>query len=168
MKTIRFIILAIFMLCTLQGNAQFNSNRIINKTDNANVTGILLTGLQALNLDSMTITVISINKIKTLKRVESECNTTFSAFIAGYKNEYVIYIDNTDKAETLNILSHELIHLYQIYTNNLLIGDNYIIWQQIHIYSFNTINYNKSPWEIEARECSILLRQQINKILNYE
>lgn len=166
MKTIKIIFLAMFMLCVLPSNAQFNSNRIINKTDNAHVTGILLTGLQALNLDSITITVVSINKIKTLKRVESECNTTFDAFIVGFKHEYVIYIDNMDKDKSLDRLSHELIHLYQIYTGNLVVADTYILWQQSSIHPFKTINYSKSPWEIEAKDCSILLRYQINKILS--
>ena len=87
------------------------------------------------------------------------------ACIIGQDDTYIIYVDNNmNRSQYITTFSHELIHLKQYYTKELIVKNNITIWkgQQINL---NNVVYQDRPWEIEAFSNQKDLENKMNNIL---
>ena len=75
---------------------------------------------------------------------------TYLAIVKKYDNCYVIWIDEMNKANSIKILSHELVHIQQYNNKKLMINNNKIYWEQKEYFNIEYVNYNNRPWENEA------------------
>lgn len=186
-KTVMIIVLIMIILVSIINiiikNQPFDvpvdmksTNYIYNdtKTNRIYLDTVLIVGLRELNINNVKVIVrdISYEDTKILKGYELKglilnqdneylvLNTDKKELNAD--NEYLILIKNTDREESIEILSHELIHLKQIYDKRLIIKD-IIIWDD-KIYS-PTLPYPDRPWENEAFSQSGNLEKRINEKL---
>jgi hypothetical protein len=68
------------------------------------------------------------------------------------------------RVESIQTLSHELIHLKQYNDHKLVITEEVVYWND-EIVNLDEINYGQRPWEIEAFSKQNKLTQEIKKEL---
>jgi hypothetical protein len=102
---------------------------------------------------------------ETKKQFSSEME--LKAHIKGLGKQYVIWVDDMGRYETITVLSHELIHLRQYYNGKLVVSNEFIKWdnQVISVNELSNIDYNARPWEIEAFQEQRYLDIDIRKVL---
>lgn len=139
-------------------------NFIQNKTDKPYLDSIVYVGMNELGIDGTYIIIKPLTE-ETKKQFSSEIE--LKAHIKGLGKQYVIWIDDMGRDETITVLSHELIHLRQYYNGKLVVSDGLIKWndQIIPVTELSTIDYNARPWEIEAFQEQKYLDIDIRKVL---
>lgn len=169
---IGIIIILIFVLVIFlkkQTDTTFNqiklseTNIISNRANQKYLDTIVSVGLDELNIQKILVVIRPITQEirNQLNKKESELDV--KAFIIGKNNQYIIYIVDTDRNSSIDIISHELIHLQQTQTGKLVKGTDVILWEGVE-YS-PQIEYQQRPWEIEAFEISGELKSKIQNRL---
>jgi hypothetical protein len=139
-------------------------NFIQNKTDKPYLDSIIHVGMNELGISGTYIIIKPLTE-ETKKQFSSEMN--LKAHIKGLGKQYVIWVDDMDREESITVLSHELIHLRQYYNGKLIVTNELIKWddQIIPVNELSTIDYNSRPWEIEAFQEQKYLDIDIIKVL---
>jgi regulatory protein YycI of two-component signal transduction system YycFG len=138
-------------------------NLIVNRTDETYLVDIIHVGLKLLDIKG---TRIIISNIPTDYTPPDNVTGTVHGFIRYYAGDYYgIYIAKADEIESINILSHELIHLHQYYSKRLKQGRKYYIWKNDTLYKPLKYSYTEKPWEIEAREIGDMLNFSIKSLI---
>jgi hypothetical protein len=166
---ILLIIFGIYKLSTRKERTfkivQITKNNFIqNKTDKPYLDSIIHVGMNELGIGGTYIIIRPLTE-ETKKQFSNEIE--LKAHIKGLGKQYVIWIDDMGRDETIRVLSHELIHLRQYYNGKLVVSDGLIKWndQIIPINELSTIDYNARPWEIEAFQEQKYLDIDIRKVL---
>jgi len=134
-----------------------NDNYIKNKTEMKYLDTILSVGLNELQIKGVTIYVRGISIKKNLGDLE------LKGHIIGIGNQYLLEIDKVSKSEVISILSHELIHLHQMNSGDLMVTEKYVIWK--HDTLSDIKSYENREWEIEAFGLGEKLEKKINDVL---
>jgi len=139
-------------------------NFIQNKTDKPYLDSIVHVGMNELGIDG---TYIIIKPLTEEAKQQFSNKLELKAHIKGLGKQYVIWVDDMDRDETITVFSHELIHLRQYYNGKLIVSDGLIKWndQIIPVNELSTIDYNARPWEIEAFQEQKYLDIDIRKVL---
>lgn len=120
---------------------------------------IVQVGLDALELKGVSVLVKDMDKDRNIG------DYTVEAFIIGSNKQYIIFVNTMSRDTALEVLSHELIHLFQIERNKLQKRSNYIIWDGDTILNPNELDYGDRPWEKEAFLFGRHLEKEIRKEL---
>ena len=139
-------------------------NFIQNKTDKPYLDSIIHIGMNELGISG---TYIIIKPLTEESKQQFSNELELKAHIKGLGKQYVIWVDDMDRDETITVFSHELIHLRQYYNGKLIVSDGLIKWndQIIPTNELSTIDYNARPWEIEAFQEQKYLDIDIRKVL---
>jgi len=139
-------------------------NFIQNKTDKPYLDTIIHIGMNNLGIDG---TYIIIKPLTDEVKQQFSDELELKAHIKGLGKQYVIWVDNMDREESILVFSHELIHLRQYYNRKLVISNGLIKWdeQVISVNELSTIDYYARPWEIEAFQEQRYLETDIKKVL---
>jgi hypothetical protein len=166
---ILLIIFGIYKLTTIKEKTfklvYINKHNFIqNKTDKPYLDSIVHVGMNELGINGTYIIIRSLTK-ETKKQFSTDIE--LKAYIKGLGKQYVIWVDDMGRDETITVLSHELIHLRQYYNGKLVVSDELIKWnnQIIPVNELSTIEYNARPWEIEAFQEQKYLDIDIRKVL---
>jgi hypothetical protein len=142
--------------------AQFSENNIvINYTKYPYMDTIVYVGLDSLDMCDMTVTV---------KRLSEEAKANFPedlelrGMIYGDGHQYVMYVTDASRSEHINIVAHELIHLRQYYSKQLVYDGWYVYWNRAK-YDLKEIEYGIRPWEADAFQQEVGLEKQIKSVL---
>ena len=68
------------------------------------------------------------------------------------------------REESITIISHELIHLKQYFTKELVYSNGVIYWDKKE-FVLNDIGYGDRPWETDAFKKEIQLSNKIKSVL---
>lgn len=121
--------------------------KIVNATKTNYLDTIVYAGLKSIDIDSVNVAIISIDRVKKCIDKEND-DIQIKAFVVGHDNIYQIYIGDYSKRVSISIISHEIVHIKQYYNKKLIdIGNNTFIWERD---TTNVMNYNDRPWEKEA------------------
>ena len=138
-----------------------NENGVRNTTQNQYLDTIVQVGLDALELKGVSVLVRDMDKDRKIGDYEVE------AYIIGSDKQYIIFVNPMSRDKALEVLSHELIHLFQSERRKLQKRSNYIIWEGDTILNPNEIEYGDRPWEKEAflfgRHLEKEIREQLVK-----
>jgi hypothetical protein len=139
-------------------------NFIQNKTNKPYLDSIIHVGMNELGISGTYIIIKPLTE-QTKQQFSSELN--LKAHIKGLGKQYVIWVDDMDRDESITVLSHELIHLRQYYNGKLIVTNELIKWddQVIPVNELSSIDYNARPWEIEAFQEQKYLDIDIRKVL---
>lgn len=140
------------------------TNNVVNKTDLFYIDSIVYLGLNYLKIDS---TYILIRPISDEVKDNFDPHVTLKAHIIGNRKQYMLWVDNMSRSESITVLAHELIHLKQYNDGRFLIENDYIIWND-NIYTYdevNSIEYFKREWELEAFKKSFDLETYLRSVL---
>jgi hypothetical protein len=122
------------------------SNLTRNYTDMKYLDTIVRVGLNELNMKDIGVIIRPMGSIKNLENFK---DLDIEAYIVGSGKIYTIYIKNSNRSESITIISHELIHLLQSNTNQLVIDKGVIFWMGEEV-DIKKVPYAERPWEIEA------------------
>ena len=61
----------------------------------------------------------------------------------------MLFIDDVNREESITIISHELIHLKQYLTKELVYSNGIVYWYKKEL-TLNDIGYGDRPWETDA------------------
>ena len=139
-----------------------NNNIINTLKEKTYLDTIVYSGIKSLELKGLIIIIKPLSdNIK--KNFSSELE--LKAFITGEDNSYTIYVEtNMSRSVYITTFSHELIHLKQYYTKDLIMKNNIPIWKGKEV-NLNSVIYQDRPWEIEAFANQKDLEAKMNKIL---
>lgn len=170
-KELIVLVIIIFITITLivirKGDKPFKkvdiqtSNHITNLTAKPYVDTILVAGIKELGIENTFIVV------KTLENTEKEFADIvydLKGHIVNSGNQYIIYVIDTNKDNTIEILSHELIHMKQFYTKELEIKKINVVWRN-KIYDGINIPYDQRPWELDASSREDSLKEKMQEFL---
>jgi hypothetical protein len=137
---------------------------VANRTEDNYLDSVVYVGLNELGMDSLAITIRPITD-EVKQQFDSE--GTLKAHILGRGRQYIIFLDDMGRDESIKVLSHELIHLRQYVTQKLILHKNEVIWdgKVISGYEVSESKYNDRPWEIEAFAEQRQLENKIRNIL---
>ena len=140
------------------------TNMVSNRTEDNYLDSVVYVGLNELGMDSIAVTIRPITD-EVKQQFDSE--GTLKAHILGRGRQYIIFLDDMGRDESIKVLSHELIHLRQYVTQKLILHKNEVIWdgKVISGYEVSESKYNDRPWEIEAFAEQRQLESKIRNIL---
>lgn len=140
------------------------TNMVANRTEDNYLDSIVYVGLNELGMDSIAITIRPITE--DVKR-QFDSEGTLKAHILGRGKQYIIFLDDMGRDESIKVLSHELIHLRQYVTKKLILHKTEVVWdgEVISEYKVSELKYEDRPWEIEAFAEQRQLENKIRNIL---
>jgi hypothetical protein len=140
------------------------TNMVANRTEDNYLDSVVYVGLNELGMDSLAVTIRPITD-EVKQQFDSE--GTLKAHILGRDRQYIIFLDDMGRDESIKVLSHELIHLRQYVTKKLVLHKNEVVWdgEIISEYRVSELKYDDRPWEIEAFAEQRQLENRIRNIL---
>lgn len=80
---------------------------------------------------------------------KSQFDGELKAHIRYHNGIFYLFTEEFDRKESIEVLCHEVIHIQQYTTGNLIYEDGFVIWLGEPI-ELNSIEYEKRPWEDDA------------------
>jgi hypothetical protein len=143
------------------------TNTVYNTANKDFYDEVVQVGLRELGMDSM---IVSIKQITQSSKDKFDTDTELRAHIlpnGSRGNNYVIWIDDMGRFESIVVISHELIHLAQYQNKELIIEKDGVVWKGIKFtyQDISYIDYRTRPWERDAFNKEKTLRFKIQDIL---
>jgi hypothetical protein len=163
MKTIRFFLI-VLLISIFEPNVKGNidSNHITNNSVVMNVEKYVRSGLHYLKLNSLNILIKDLPK-EFIASFEN--GIELKGFVSKHDEGYIIYVLNgITKKDLINMISHEIVHISQYETNELMVCSGTIIWKGYDFNNLSNISYESLPWEVEAFNNQNRIRKQISSI----
>ena len=123
-----------------------NINYVNNNTGKNYYDTIIKVGLDKLNLRDISILITPLSP--SIKSSLGD-NYELKAHLRENGDEYVLFIDDVNREESITIISHELIHLKQYLTKELVYSNGIVYWYKKE-FTLNDIGYGDRPWETDA------------------
>jgi len=95
---------------------------------------------------------------------KSQFDGSLKAHIRNYNNIFYIFIDEMDKSEAITVLSHEVVHVKQYVSGDLIYDNGWIVWKDQTL-TLDEVSYENRGWEIEAFDQEGQIANQVQKIL---
>lgn len=134
-----------------------STNIVYNTTDRKYLDTIVIVGLKKLNIENTRVVIRNVENTGVIP------GYNLKAYILNKNNDYLIYIKEASRAESIEILAHELIHYKQYHDRRLFDLNTSIQWEG-KSYS-PSFEYEQRPWEIEAFAKSNELEKSLNNEL---
>jgi predicted metallopeptidase len=71
------------------------------------------------------------------------------AHVRYFNGTYYLFLDKYDRRESIDIISHEIIHISQYNTGQLIYENGELYWEG-EFYDLETLDYDNRPWERDA------------------
>lgn len=139
-----------------------STNIIVNQTSSSYYDTILFLGLTKLGISGVFVDIRNLSK-NSVADSENK-GMDLSAHIRELNGNYYIFTGELGRHESINVLSHELIHLQQYHTGRLKYGNDTVTWDG-EKFGKDEIPYKFRPWEIDAEESGNKLSKELTKTL---
>lgn len=163
MKMVR-IFLIVLLISTLSPIVKGNSdtNRIVNYSQVPDIENYVRIGLELLHIHTINVVINNLNN-DVKKSFQNDIE--LEGYVSKLEGGYIIHVINgLSKRDLISMLSHELIHIKQYETNELIIIKNTVIWQGHDLTALTKTEYETRPWEIEAYNNEESIRIQLKKV----
>lgn len=137
------------------------NNTVVNYTRYPYLDTIAYVGLDELGMCDIELEIKALSE-QAKKNFSSELQ--LRGLIYGSGSKYTMWIDKAERKEHSNIVAHELIHLRQYYSKQLIHDGFYVYWNRAK-YDLKEIEYGSRPWEADAFEHEVILERAINSKL---
>jgi hypothetical protein len=137
-------------------------NHITNLTNIVYLDTIVSVGLSKLKQSNIFVVILPLTKRQIDQFADSG---ELKAQIVGNDGNYIIFVSDLTRNESITAISHELIHLNQYQSGRLKIDSTGVIWEGNLI---DNLLYEERPWEIEAFSEQKNLSNKIEKVLKIQ
>jgi hypothetical protein len=139
-----------------------SSNIVFNYTSKEYLDTIILAGLRKYGLEGIIITVYPLSK-ETRQGLLSDYDV--NANLVYENKKFTLWVnEDLNRYQSINVLSHELVHLTQYYDGRLVLKDNVPYWKGIRM-PIETLEYKSRPWEQEAIKFGLYLEDSLLNFL---
>ena len=137
-----------------------NNNLVVNNSLPKYIYTILSVGLDQAGLVGTTIVVnqMSSNAENLIPDYE------LKAHIREWGGTFYLFLGDFNRNESIKILSHEIIHIHQYYSEELKYFNGKVYWKGDE-FDLNSLDYDKRPWEEDAFDREKPLSNAIQSIL---
>lgn len=80
---------------------------------------------------------------------KSQFDGQLKAHVRYFNSNFYLFTNDMDRKEAIEVLCHEVIHMYQYSSGDLIYNENGVIWKGESI-DLNSKEYEERPWENEA------------------
>lgn len=136
------------------------NNLIVNNAQPKYIDTILSVGLDQAGLAGVTVVVNEMSDGAENMIPDYE----LKAHIREWGGVFYLFIGSVSKSEAIKVLSHEIIHIHQYYSDELKYFDGKVYWKGDE-YDLNDVNYDKRPWEEDAFDRERPLSNAVGAIL---
>ena len=137
------------------------NNTVTNYTKYPYMDTIAYVGLDSLGMCEVTL---EIKKLSQEAKDNFGSNYELKGLIFGAGKHYTMWIDDASRSEHVNIVSHELVHLRQYLSKQLIYDGFYVYWNRAK-YDVKEMEYSTRPWEADAFERQVELSKKIKSAL---
>ena len=137
-------------------------NSVSNNTKFYFYDTIMNVGLSELGLKNISVTIQPLTE-KSKQDADAQ-GITLEAHLREYSGIYYLFMNESSKDQSIEIISHELIHLEQYESKRLVFENDTLTWNN-QKFSRAEIPYDDRPWEIEAFSKGKDLAQKVRNIL---
>ena len=142
--------------------AQYSENNyVVNYTGYPYMDTVVYVGLDSLGMCDITVEV---KKLTQEAKNNFPENIELRGLLFGSGKQYTMWIDEASRKEHVRIVAHELIHLRQYHSKQLIYDGFYVYWARAK-YDLKEIEYFSRPWEADAFEHEVKLDRQIRSVL---
>jgi len=134
-------------------------NAVLNRTEKNYLDTIVNIGLSELRISGVTVLIDPLEQELTTGEYDIQ------AHIIGTQNQFIIFTDKFSREKSIEVMSHELIHLQQYNKGRLVKINGGVIWEGYLIESIEHIPYMSRPWELEAFVLGENLKRTLRTIL---
>jgi len=135
------------------------NNSIFNKEMPSYYDTIISVGLDAAGISGVYVVVGQLTDA-----AKEQFNGELKAHIRFYNGVYYLFTNEMDRTEAIRVISHELIHVNQYNTGQLIYDNGEITWNN-EKYDLSTLDYDYRPWEKDAFDKEGDLSNKISEIL---
>lgn len=136
------------------------NNLIVNNVLPKYIDTILSVGLDQAGLVGVNLVINQMND-----GVENVIpDYELKAHIREWNGTYYLFIGSISKSESIRVLSHEIIHIHQYYSEELKYFEGKVYWKGDE-YDLSNVDYDKRPWEEDAFDRERSLSNAIETIL---
>lgn len=139
-----------------------DNNLILVPTNLQPYDTILSVGLDEIGISGLMINVSNLSE-STKNNFEGD----LKAHLRYHQGVYYLFIDELSNEEAIRVISHEIIHINQYHSKDLIYENGLIVWKGDTL-ELNSIVYDNRPWEIEAYDHQADLSNKISKKLYNE
>lgn len=141
------------------------ANDVINTTEWDYLDTTVQVGMNELDLVGVKVLIQPMNE-RIRNRFEATEGVELEAYVAEWMDGYTICVNgNLGRAHAIDVIAHELIHLQQYHSKDLIVGDDTVVLWRGQSYDVLGLPYADRPWEREAfsyqRELANRIRKQI-------
>lgn len=122
-----------------------DNNVVVINMDKSYYDTIIKIGLDEVSLKDIKVVVIELTNASKSQFDGGD----LKAHIRYHEGVYYLFMGDYDRNESIDIISHEIIHVMQYYSGKLNYNDNQLMWDD-KLYDLNSVDYEDRPWEIEA------------------
>lgn len=135
------------------------NNQIVNRTNIDYYDTIMNVGLDQMNIQGIPVVIMEMTD-----ESKKQFDGTLKAHIRYHNNTYYLFIGDEDRYDAIEIIAHEIIHINQYNTNQLIFDGQMITWEG-QPFGLSDLEYNDRPWEKDAFDKQRSLSDKINLIL---
>ena len=121
---------------------------------------ILSVGLQESNIKGISVVISELSEGAKAQFPSGELR----AHIRFYNGIFYLFIDDFERREAIEVISHEVIHIEQYLTQSLVYNEQGLWWKDKE-YDLDNLEYDDRPWERDAFTRGGFLGQRVEKIL---
>jgi len=86
------------------------------------------------------------------------------AHIRYFSSKFYLFTEKMDRSESIKVLCHEVVHMQQYSSGDLVYDNNFIIWKGEKI-ELNSKEYMDRPWEKDAFDRQSQLIKSVESVL---
>jgi hypothetical protein len=122
-----------------------DNNFITNTEVNAFYDTIISVGLDEAGISGVNVVVSELSNGAKEKFDYGE----LKAHVRYFNGTYYLFLDKYGRRESIEIISHEIIHISQYNTGQLIYENGELYWEG-EFYDLETLDYDNRPWERDA------------------
>lgn len=135
------------------------TNSVINSLDRLHYYDtILVVGMGVAGLNGVTVVI---NDMTDAAR--NQFNGELKAHIRLYNGIYYLFVGSLNRAEAIEVMAHEIVHIQQYQSGELVYENEEIRWQG-EVYTLEE-EYERRPWERDAFDKQSNIQTNILNIL---
>ena len=135
------------------------NNVITNNSLKSYYDTIISVGLDESEIEGIHVVVSELSE-----GAKQQFSGELQAHVRYYNGVFYLFVDDFDRNEAIEVVSHEIIHMSQYVTGVLSYENGYVYWNN-NEYDLGSIEYDDRPWEIDAFNRGGFLSQKIQKKL---
>lgn len=149
-------------------NIELEDRSIIvnNFTEFSYYDTIIVAGLMELGIQNVVVNVGTLSDAAK-ENFRNQGGESLSAHIKELDGSFYLFISPDNRFKQIEVISHELIHLQQYHSNDLIVKNDTIFWKKVPYMLYET-QYDQRPWEEDAFSRGRGLQNKLNNILYSE